>query len=377
LKKYKDKKVILKDVEVLQQLKHIPNEDVELLGFNPAHMHPKSLVITVLPVIPPRARPYVIAENNITCDDDLTMQYIEIIKLNKVLEDPNLSSNKRENAIQKLKFRIKTLMNNSQGKSKCTTGRAYKGIKERLQGKDGLIRSNLMGKRRNQSARSVISADPTVRTDELVVPEQVANNLTIPEIVAPFNINVFQEMVNMGKVKSVKTKDGNTFFLKQKMFKKGTAIHWGDKIIRKYKILSATMNELQVGDVYYSSETGGYMFISPQNLEKIRMTIKEEDEIVRGSVLDPSTSRDFQLKEGDTILRNGKWIRDIKVGEKIDYKLKVGDVIERHLKNGDIVLFNRQPTLHQASMMAKKIVIRKCKTFRFNLASTKSFNADQ
>ena len=35
-----------------------------------------------------------------------------------------------------------------------------------------------------------------------------------------------------------------------------------------------------------------------------------------------------------------------------------------------------QPTLHSGSMLAKRIIIRKGKTFRFNLASCKSFNAD-
>jgi DNA-directed RNA polymerase beta' subunit len=60
-----------------------------------------------------------------------------------------------------------------------------------------------------------------------------------------------------------------------------------------------------------------------------------------------------------------------------DGDAELGDVVERQLKNGDIVLFNRQPTLHKASMLAKRIIVRPCKTFRFNLASTKSFNADQ
>jgi DNA-directed RNA polymerase beta' subunit len=56
--------------------------------------------------------------------------------------------------------------------------------------------------------------------------------------------------------------------------------------------------------------------------------------------------------------------------------VEIGDTVERHLKNGDIVLFNRQPTLHRGSMLAKPIIVRGNKTFRFNLASTKSFNAD-
>ena len=46
------------------------------------------------------------------------------------------------------------------------------------------------------------------------------------------------------------------------------------------------------------------------------------------------------------------------------------------LIDGDIVLLNRQPTLHSGSMQAMKIKIDDLKTFRFNLANAKPFNAD-
>ena len=71
--KFKEKKIILSDRDVKKYFDNLPDEDVSLLGFNPNEMHPKNLVLSVLPVIPPRARPYVIADN-VTCDDDLTMQ---------------------------------------------------------------------------------------------------------------------------------------------------------------------------------------------------------------------------------------------------------------------------------------------------------------
>lgn len=368
-------KMTMLDSDMLKFLKDIPKDDVELLGFPRDRFHPRNLIITNLPVIPPRARPYVISDNNVTCDDDLTSQYVEIIKLNIQLKDA-LSQQRRDNVIQRLKFRIKTLMNNSQGKSKCTSGRPYKGIKERLQGKDGLIRSNLMGKRRNQSARSVISADPTVRTDEIVIPEYIANNLTMPEIVAAFNINILQDMVNKGKVKSVKTKEGHTFFLKQKMLKKGTPIHFKDKILRKYTIFNASEVTLDMRDVYFTAATGVYHIVTRTNKDELCANRKPDDQVIRGVLIDAMNKQDLELRQGDTIIREGKWIRDVKLPERLDYKLKIGDVVERHLKNGDIVLFNRQPTLHQASMLAKRIIIRPCRTFRFNLASTKTFNAD-
>ena len=290
-----EKKIILNDTDIKKIFDNIPDEDVILLGFNPDFMHPKNLVLSVLPVIPPRARPYVIADN-VTCDDDLTNQYIEIVKANKNLLDPDVTDTKKEKSIQTLKFRIKTLMNNSQGKSRCTSGRPIKGIKERISGKDGLIRSNLMGKRRNQSARSVISADPTVRTDELVVPELVSKNLTVPEMVCKFNLKTLQDIVNSERANFVVKSDGTRINLKYALYKKGTQLLWGDKIIRN------------------------------------------------GKEMDPFKLQDFQLRSGDKIKRNSEIIEDIELTKKRDFKLEIGDTVERHLKNGDVALFNRQPT---------------------------------
>jgi len=326
--KFKEKKMVLSDKEIKKYFDNLPDEDVRLIGFNPEHMHPKHLIISVLPVIPPRARPYVIADS-VTCDDDLTMTYTEIVKANKNLLDPEITETKKEKSIQTLKFRIKTLMNNSQGRARHTNGRPIKGIKERLSGKDGLIRSNLMGKRRNQSGRSVISADPTVRTDELVVPEQVASNLTMPEIVTSFNITYLQGLVNQGKANFVTKADDTKINLKYAMYKKGTTLLWRDKVLRN------------------------------------------------GTEIDPFLNKHFELRTGDVIKRGDEMITNIEIGKKRDFKIEIGDVVDRHLKNGDVVLFNRQPTLHKASMLAKRIIIRPCKTFRFNLAATKSFNADQ
>ena len=331
--KFKDKKIVLKENEIKNIFDHMNLEDIKLLGFKPEFMHPKNLVISVLPVIPPRARPYVMADN-VTCDDDITTQYVEIIKANRHLVEENTNESKREKVIQTLNFRIKTLMNNSQGKARHTNGRPLKGIKERLSGKDGLIRSNLMGKRRNQSGRSVISADPTVRTDELVVPEKIAKNLTIPETVCVYNKDFLQNIIDQGKANCVIRNDGKTKInLSYATLKKGTPLLWGDKILRNGKEL-----------VPFTKE-----FKSSKNF--------------------------FELKEGDIIIRNDEQIK-ADVSKKRLFKIEIGDIVERQLRDGDIILFNRQPTLHRGSMLAKRILIKDHKTFRFNLASTKSFNAD-
>jgi len=81
---------------------------------------------------------------------------------------------------------------------KHKSGKPLKAIKERLKGKEGRIRSNLMGKRVDFSARSVITPDPSLDLDELGVPIRVAINMTIPETVTQHNIDEMRNLVSNG-----------------------------------------------------------------------------------------------------------------------------------------------------------------------------------
>jgi len=107
--------VHLQTEEIKKIFDNIENNDVRLLGFNPDLIHPKNLIITVFPVIPTCARPFVISEGN-TSDDDLTIQLIEIIKANNHLEPIDgipLSETKKQKYLQTLNFRVSTYFNNS------------------------------------------------------------------------------------------------------------------------------------------------------------------------------------------------------------------------------------------------------------------------
>lgn len=180
----------------------------------------------------------------------------------------------------------------------------------------------------DQTARTVIGPDPTLRTDEMAIPEKIARNLTVPERVNDINIDYLTKLVNDDKANYILKNNGETRInIKYAMYKKQTEIIYGDKVFRNDN------------EINYNTS-------------------------------------DFKLKEGDYIIRNGEKIDNLNISTKRNITLHVGDVVERHLKNGDIVLLNRQPTLHKSSMLAKKVVIRPGKTFRFNLASCKSFNAD-
>jgi hypothetical protein len=227
----------------------------------------------------------------------------EIIKANNHLGDSILSTSidetNRQKYIQTLKFRILTLFNNSSGRASHTTnGRPIKGIKERITGKEGQIRNNIMGKRCNQSARTVIGPDPTLKLGELAVPREMAEILTVPVKVAPFNIEILTQIVNSGRANYVLKNNGKTRInLERALFRKGTELLYGDIIYR-------------------------------QNGDQIRVETGKE-----------------RLKDGDRVKRNEEFLVDLKYPTRREYKLEIGDIVERKLMNRDIVLLNRQPTL--------------------------------
>ena len=78
------------------------------------------------------------------------------------------------------------------------SGRALRSIKERLVGKTGRVRGNLMGKRVDFSARSVITPDPNIRIGELGVPLQIAKNITYPVKVNSRNKKFLTKLVQNG-----------------------------------------------------------------------------------------------------------------------------------------------------------------------------------
>ena len=100
-----------------------------------------------------------------------------------------------------LQYHLATLVTNTlPGVQPATTrsGRPLKSISQRLKGKEGRVRGNLMGKRVDFSARTVITGDPNLAIDEVGVPRTIARNLTYPEVVTPFNIDRLQELVDNG-----------------------------------------------------------------------------------------------------------------------------------------------------------------------------------
>ena len=188
--------------EILQK---ISDDDAKRLGFNPQYAHPSWMLITVVPVPPPHVRPSItMGGSDARSEDDLTTKLMDIVRANKSLRE--LEKNGAPNHIQLqtarlLQYHLCTFVeNNTPGQQPATTrsGRPLKSVSQRLKGKEGRIRGNLMGKRVDFSARTVITPDPNLAIDEVGVPRSIARTLTYPEIVTPFNIHKLQELVNNG-----------------------------------------------------------------------------------------------------------------------------------------------------------------------------------
>jgi len=179
------------DVERI--LRRITDEDVTVMGFNKDYCRPEWLICSVLPVAPPSVRPSVRADNNTRMEDDLTHKLCDIIKTNKTLKQ-KIATNATKTIIDDwynlLQYHVATLVNNNIPgipQAQQRSGRPLKAIMDRLKSKEGRVRGNLMGKRVDFSARSVITPDARLKLNQLGVPYDICINLTYPEKVNAYN----------------------------------------------------------------------------------------------------------------------------------------------------------------------------------------------
>jgi DNA-directed RNA polymerase II subunit RPB1 len=282
--------VALQPEMVLRCFQRISDAHVNKLGFNAKFSRPDWMVCTVLAVPPLTVRPSVVMEDNQRMEDDLTHKLISIVRINQRLRD---KIDKGDNAdiidecTKLLQYDVATYVDNDiKGLPPAAqrSGRPLKTLKSRLGAKTGRVRGNLMGKRVDFSARSVITPDANIELDELGVPEEIAMNLTFPEIVTIYNRDRLLAYIRNGPAKYPGAKS---------------------------------------------------------------VFLKDEDKSISLRYVNPET---------------------------ID--IKEGDVVHRHLIDNDVVLFNRQPSLHKASMECHRIKALPYSTFRLNVSATKPYNAD-
>ena len=191
---------------VIKIFKKISDEEVNFMGFSNIWSRPEWMVCKVFAVPPPSVRPSVKHDAQQRSEDDLTHIIINIIKINNKIKQLTELGNEEnlkniDDWVQVLQYYIATMVdNNMSGASPVTqrSGRALKSISERHKGKTGRVRGNLMGKRVDFSARSVITPDPELSISELGVPLKIAKNITKPVKVQEFNFKYLSYLVKNG-----------------------------------------------------------------------------------------------------------------------------------------------------------------------------------
>ena len=192
---------------VLKIFRRISDEDVSFMGFSPIWSRPEWFICQVLAVPPPAVRPSVKHDSQQRSEDDISHIIVNIIKANKTLLD-KIQANALDKVIEDwttvLQYYVATMVDNRiPGVAAVAqrSGRALKSIKERLVGKQGRVRGNLMGKRVDFSARSVITPDANLGIAELGVPLKIAKNITFPTCVNDRNKSFLTKLVINGPEK--------------------------------------------------------------------------------------------------------------------------------------------------------------------------------
>lgn len=197
-------KIEMAATEIRELFERIPDEDLILYGLDPEATRPEWLVMNVIPVPPLTVRPSIQLETGERSEDDLTHKLADIVKINnKIKRDKQAGSVAMalKNDYDALQMHVATYLNNELPGIPPSTHRGARRLKtlaQRLSGKEGRFRGNLIGKRVDFSARTVISPDSNLNINEVGVPIDIAKILTVRTIVTPYNIEKLRKYILNG-----------------------------------------------------------------------------------------------------------------------------------------------------------------------------------
>lgn len=209
-------------------------------GFASSHTRPESMIMEVLPVIPPDLRPLVPLEGGRFATSDLNDLYRRVINRNNRLKNllqlrtPDVIIRNEKRMLQEA---VDALFDNGRhGRAVTGAGnRPLKSLSDMLKGKSGRFRQNLLGKRVDYSGRSVIVIGPDLQLNQCGLPKKMA--LVLFE---PFIIRRLKEMGLVHTVRSAK-----------KMIERRTPEVWDilDEVTRGHPILlnrAPTLHRLSI-----------------------------------------------------------------------------------------------------------------------------------
>ncbi|KAH6664075.1 putative DNA-directed RNA polymerase II subunit rpb1 [Halenospora varia] len=230
----------------LHVFRSISSAEIRDLGLSNDYARPEWMIITVLPVPPPPVRPSISMDGTgqgMRGEDDLTYKLGDIIRANgnvRQAQQEGSPAHILQDFEALLQYHVATYMDNDIAgtpQALQKSGRPVKSIRARLKGKEGRLRGNLMGKRVDFSARTVITGDPNLSLDEVGVPRSIARTLTYPETVTPYNIGKLSQLVKNGPndhpgAKYVIRSDGTRIDLRHNKNSSGVNLEYGWKVER-------------------------------------------------------------------------------------------------------------------------------------------------
>ncbi|TSA38918.1 MAG: DNA-directed RNA polymerase subunit beta' [Porphyromonadaceae bacterium] len=175
---------------------------VESFRASKAVNHPEWMIVKVVPVIPPELRPLVPLDGGRFATSDLNDLYRRVIirnnRLKRLIEikAPEVILRNEKRMLQEA---VDSLFDNSRKSNavKTDANRPLKSLSDSLKGKQGRFRQNLLGKRVDYSARSVIVVGPELKLHECGLPKDMA-----AELYKPF---IIRKLIERGIVKTVKS----------------------------------------------------------------------------------------------------------------------------------------------------------------------------
>jgi DNA-directed RNA polymerase subunit beta' len=175
---------------------------VESFRASKGRNRPEWMIVKVVPVIPPELRPLVPLDGGRFATSDLNDLYRRVIirnnRLKRLIEikAPEVILRNEKRMLQEA---VDSLFDNSRKANavKTESNRALKSLSDSLKGKQGRFRQNLLGKRVDYSARSVIVVGPELKMHECGIPKDMA-----AELYKPF---VIRKLIERGIVKTVKS----------------------------------------------------------------------------------------------------------------------------------------------------------------------------
>jgi DNA-directed RNA polymerase subunit beta' len=175
---------------------------VESFRTSKAVNHPEWMIVKVVPVIPPELRPLVPLDGGRFATSDLNDLYRRVIirnnRLKRLIEikAPEVILRNEKRMLQEA---VDSLFDNSRKSNavKTDANRPLKSLSDSLKGKQGRFRQNLLGKRVDYSARSVIVVGPELKLHECGLPKDMA-----AELYKPF---IIRKLIERGIVKTVKS----------------------------------------------------------------------------------------------------------------------------------------------------------------------------